>query len=191
MKSEKSKEIVNVSFLTESIFFLFLFYFLLLIPNANAGNERTIALVMKALSNPFFSKMEAGAKKYAIEEKIPLEIFGVERETDVERQISICENLITRGYGAIVIAPSDSKKLVPICKKAIEKNIIVINIDNPLHEGTMKQLGISIPFVGSDNRVGAGMIGTYIRDKLVGRGRVIVIEGIRGVGNCILQSKNG
>ena len=58
----------------------------------------------------------------------------------------ICENLISRGYGAIVIAPSDSKRLVPICKKAIEKNIIVINIDNPLHQETMAQLGVSIPF---------------------------------------------
>ncbi|MBM9521259.1 substrate-binding domain-containing protein [Desulforhopalus vacuolatus] len=189
MKSKKNKEIVNFSFLTAFIFLLFMFNLLLFIPNANAGNEGTIALVMKALSNPFFSKMEEGAKKYAIEENIPLEVFGVERETDVERQIGICENLISRGYGAIVIAPADSKKLVPICKKAIEKNIIVINIDNPLHQETMKQLGVSIPFVGSDNRVGAGMIGTYFKDKLAGQGRVIVIEGIRGVENAELRKK--
>ena len=171
------------------MFFLFLLHLIFFIPNADAGNERTIALVMKALSNPFFSKMEEGAKKYAIEENIPLEVFGVERETDVERQIGICENLISRGYGAIVIAPADSKKLVPICKKAIEKNIIVINIDNPLHQETMKQLGISIPFVGSDNRIGAGMVGTYLKDKLAGQGRIIVIEGIRGVENAELRKK--
>lgn len=171
------------------LFFLLLLHLIFFIPNADAGNERTIALVMKALSNPFFSKMEEGAKQYAIEENIPLEVFGVERETDVERQIGICENLISRGYGAIVIAPADSKKLVPICKKAIEKNIVVINIDNPLHQETMKQLGVSIPFVGSDNRIGAGMVGTYLKNKLAGQGRIIVIEGIRGVENAELRKK--
>ena len=97
-----------------------------------AGNEKTVALVMKALSNPFFSKMEEGARVYAQEQNIRLEVFGVERETDIERQIGIVDNLIARGYGAIVIAPVDSKKLVPICKKAIDRGIVVINIDNPL-----------------------------------------------------------
>ncbi len=189
MKSEKNKEIVTVYFLTAFLFLLFTFHLFLFVPKASAGNERTIALVMKALSNPFFSKMEEGAKKYAIEENIPFEVFGVERETDVERQIGICENLISRGYGAIVIAPADSKKLVPICKKAIEKNIIVINIDNPLHQGTIKQSGISIPFVGSDNRQGAGMVGAYLRERLAGQGRIIVIEGIRGVENADLRKK--
>jgi hypothetical protein len=31
--------------------------------------------------------METGAREYAQEENIPLEVFGVERETDMERQI--------------------------------------------------------------------------------------------------------
>jgi ABC-type sugar transport system substrate-binding protein len=149
-----------------------------------AGNEKKVALVMKALSNPFFSTMETGAKKYAEGENIPLEVFGTERETDVERQIGIVENLISRGYGAIVIAPADSKKLVPVCAKALAKNIVVINIDNPLHKETMERYSLSIPFVGSDNYAGARMVGDYIKRKLNGRGRVIVIEGIRGVENA-------
>ncbi len=152
-----------------------------------ASNAKKVALVMKALSNPFFSTMEAGAKKYAQQENIPLEVFGTERETDVERQIGIVENLISRGYGAIVIAPADSKKLVPICAKALKKNIVVINIDNPLHKETMEQHGLSIPFVGSDNHAGARMVGDYIKKKMNGRGRVIVIEGIRGVENADLR----
>ena len=152
-----------------------------------AANEKKVALVMKALSNPFFSTMESGAKKYAQQENISLEVFGTERETDVERQIGIVENLISRGFGAIVIAPVDSKKLVPICAKALDKNIVVVNIDNPLHRVTMAQYSLSIPFVGSDNHAGAKLVGAYIKRKLKGRGRVIVIEGIRGVENADLR----
>jgi ABC-type sugar transport system substrate-binding protein len=152
-----------------------------------AANEKKVALVMKALSNPFFSTMESGAKQYAQRENIPLEVFGTERETDVDRQIGIVENLISRGYGAIVIAPADSKKLVPICAKALEKNIVVVNIDNPLHKESVEQHSLSIPFVGSDNHAGAKLVGDYIKRKLKGRGRVIVIEGIRGVENAELR----
>ena len=54
------------------ILFLSILHLLFFISDAEAGNERTIALVMKALSNPFFSKMEEGAKKYAMEENILL-----------------------------------------------------------------------------------------------------------------------
>lgn len=189
MKTEQQIR-VPIFFVSKTfIFILFVLQIIFFIPNAQAGNERTIALVMKALSNPFFSKMEEGAKQYALEENIPLEVFGVERETDVERQIGICENLISRDYGAIVIAPADSKELVPICKKAIEKHIVVVNIDNPLHQETMTRLNISIPFVGSDNRTGGGMIGKYIQNKLAGRGEILVVEGIQGVENAELRKQ--
>jgi len=55
-----------------------------------AGNEIKVAFVMKALSNPFFSTMEAGAEKYAQRENIPLEIFGTEHETDVATLTDRC-----------------------------------------------------------------------------------------------------
>jgi len=97
------------------------------------------------------------------------------------------ENLISRGYGAIVIAPADSKALVPVCKTALEKGIVVVNIDNPFHQSTLERNGISIPFVGSSNQEGGALVGEYIRRKLEGKGRVIVIEGIRGVENAELR----
>ncbi len=160
---------------------------LLISQPAAAHSNNKIALVMKALSNPFFSAMEHGAKEYARNSGAALDIFGVERETDVAHQIAIMENIIAQKYQAIVLAPADSKRLIPVCKKALENNIIVINIDNPLHQPTLKKQNISIPFVGSDNRVGAGLVGKYIRNKLNRKGRVLIIEGIRGVENADLR----
>ena len=155
---------------------------------ADASGERRIALVMKALSNPFFSKMAEGARSFALSAGAPLDIFGIERETDVDRQISIIENLIAReNYGAIVIAPADSVRLLPVCRKAMEKGIAVINIGNPFRKKSMTDLDISIPFVGSDNSRGAAMVGEYVRKKLKGAGKVMVIEGIRGVDNADLR----
>jgi ABC-type sugar transport system substrate-binding protein len=170
-------------------YFIILILSLLTTSAIAAGNENKVALVMKALSNPFFIKMEEGARQYAEKNEIPLEVFGVERETEITRQIGIVENLIARKYGAIVIAPVDSKKLIPVCKKAIDQGILVINIDNPFHEALMNKINLSIPFVGSDNYQGASLVGNYLRKKLGKKGRVLVIEGIKGVENADLRKK--
>jgi ribose transport system substrate-binding protein len=153
----------------------------------SATNKDKIALVMKALSNPFFFKMEAGAKEYAHENDIHLEIFGTELETDIERQLGIFDNLVSRGYGAIVIAPIDSRKLAPALKKAIDQGIVIVNIDNPLDKDIQAQYGLDIPFVGSDNAKGGALIGDYLRRQLHGKGKIIVIEGIRGAKNGELR----
>ncbi len=153
----------------------------------DVANKGKIALVMKALSNPFFSKMEAGAKDYADENGITLEVFGTEMETDLEHQMSIVDNLIARGYGAIVIAPIDSRKLLPTLKKAVTQGIVVINVDNPLDPVIQARDGLTIPFVGANNTKGAGLVGAYIRHQLHSRGRIITMEGISGARNSELR----
>ena len=169
-------------------FFIFFCGAGLFIPSAViARNDYTIALVMKALTNPFFAKMEQGAKKFAAENDIPLEVFGIINETDTSHQISIMESLISRNIRAIVLAPADSKKLVPVCKKAVEKGITIINIDNPLDDKRLEKAGLSIPFVGSNNHTGGALLGDYIKQQLKGKGRVLVLEGIRGVANGELR----
>lgn len=181
---------MKIKFQTIIICYFLLFSFLAILPNqVEANNSGKIALVMKSLANPFFAKMEEGAHQYAVTNNVPLEIFGVNRETDVAMQIAIVEDLISRGYGSLVIAPADSKKLVPICERALKKGMKVINIDNPLHGPSLKKLGITIPFVGSDNRVGASMVADYLKRRLNGKGKVIVLEGIRGVENADLRKQ--
>ena len=169
-------------------FFIFLCAASLYFPlTVMADNDNTIALVMKALTNPFFAKMEQGGKNFAGENDIPLEVFGILNETDTAHQISIMESLISRNIRAIVLAPADSKKLVPVCKKAVEQGITLINIDNPLDHGLLAKAGLNIPFVGSNNQTGGALIGEYIKRQLNGQGHVLVIEGIRGVENAELR----
>jgi ribose transport system substrate-binding protein len=60
--------------------------------------------------------------------------------------------MILAKVNALVIAPADSKALVPVIKKAVDAGIIVINIDNQLDPQIVKSKNISVPFVGPDNR---------------------------------------
>lgn len=154
-----------------------------------AAEPFSLALVMKSLSNPYFIEMERGAKIAADEYGVDLEIFGVERATDLEQQIDIMEGLIARHVDAIIIAPVDSKKLFPVCMKAIEQGITLINVDNPLCSEFQVLSDITIPFVGPDNRLGAYELGQYVAGAIGGTGDVAVIEGIRDAQNNEIRTK--
>lgn len=107
-------------------------------PDATA--KPRIALVMKSLANEFFQTMESGAKRHQEESKsYELLSNGIKDEKDVTRQIDLVEQMAAQGVDAIVIAPADSKALIPVLEKVRKQNIIVVNIDNRLDEDADKR----------------------------------------------------
>jgi ribose transport system substrate-binding protein len=148
---------------------------------AHAEEKPKVALVMKSLANEFFRTMEDGAKDYqkAHPGDFDLVANGIKNETDTGEQIRIVEQMVNSGAKALVIAPADSKALVSAVKKAMDQGVIVINIDNRLDPELLKSKGISVPFVGPDNRKGARMVGDYLaKEKLKAGDQVGIIEGV-------------
>src|SRR5262249_4317888 len=113
-----------------------------------------LALVMKSLANEFFSTMAEGARKHheAHASDYDLIVNGIKNETDLAEQVNVVEQMIAQRVNAIVIAPADSKALVTVLKRAQEAGVLVVNIDNKLDSDALKQAGLTIPFVGPDNR---------------------------------------
>ena len=145
-----------------------------------AADKPKVALVMKSLANEFFRTMEDGAKAHnkASGGAYTLVSNGIKNETDTAAQIKMVEQMITQKADAIVIAPADSKALVAVLKTAIDKGILVINIDNQLDAAAQKEKGIQIPFVGPDNRAGAKLVGDYLAKTLKSGDKVGILEGV-------------
>jgi ribose transport system substrate-binding protein len=139
-----------------------------------------IALVMKSLANEFFGTMAAGAKQHAAAHAADFDLLvnGIKNETDLGEQVSLVEQMIASGVNAIVIAPADSKALVPVLKRAAAAGIVVVNIDNRLDAAALKDAAIAVPFVGPDNRAGAAAVGGVLAAKLARGDEVAIIEGI-------------
>src|SRR5437899_2659285 len=139
-----------------------------------------IALVMKSLANEFFSTMADGAKKHqaANAGSYDLIVNGIKNETDLAEQVNLVEQMIARQVNAIVIAPADSKALVTVLKRASDAGILVVNIDNKLDADVLKQSGLTVPFVGPDNRAGARKVAEALVKKLSPGDKVAIIEGI-------------
>jgi len=156
------------------------------------GHKYRIALVMKSLANEFFQTMEKGAIAHQRQHSAEYDLIanGIKDEQDVARQVQLVDQMIAQKVDAIVIAPADSQALVGVCKRAVDRGIVVVNIDNKFDEAVLKEKGVKIPFVGPDNRKGARLAGEYLAKRLKPGDKVALIEGIPGAINGI-QRKLG
>lgn len=151
-----------------------------------AQEKPTIALVTKSLANEFHQTLLNGSvedqKKRS--DEYNLIANGIKNEGDVSGQIQLVEQMIVRKVDALVLAPADSKALIPVVKKAIDAGIIVINIDNVLDRDILKEKGIFLPFVGPNNRQGAKLVGDFLATKLQKGDEVAIVEGIPTADNA-------
>ena len=147
----------------------------------DAAAKPRIALIMKSLANEFFSTMAEGAKAHqaAHADRYELVVNGIKDERDLSRQVALVDEMVSSGIDAIVIAPANSQALVPVLKRAKAAGVVVINIDNRLDAGVLAEEGVSIPFVGPDNKAGAKKVAAHLAAGLQPGDAVAILEGIR------------
>jgi len=149
--------------------------------SAQAADTPRVALIMKSLANEFFSTMADGARSHQAEhaDEYELIVNGIKDERDLSRQVALVDEMVNSGVDAIVIAPADSKALVPALRRAKEAGVVIVNIDNRLDTDVLEQEGVAIPFVGPDNKAGAKQVGDFLATKLGEGDEVAILEGIR------------
>jgi ribose transport system substrate-binding protein len=136
---------------------------------------------MKSLANEFFSTMAEGAKQHQSQnsQQYELVVNGIKDERDLARQAAIVDEMIAAKVQAIVVAPADSKALVPVLRRAKLAGLVVVNIDNKLDEEILKAESLAVPFVGPNNLLGAKSVGQHLAKSLKPGDQVAVLEGIR------------
>jgi ribose transport system substrate-binding protein len=140
---------------------------------------------MKTLTNPFFVEMEKGARQAQQATGIDLQVQTATQETSIEQQIQLVEQEIQAKAKAIVIAPGDSMRLVPVLKKAQDAGIHVVNIDNRLSAQAMQAVGMKpVPFISINNEEGAYKAAKHVADQITKPTEVAILEGIRTADNA-------
>lgn len=149
-----------------------------------------VALIMKSLANEFFLTMEKGARAHqrANPARYTLIANGIKDEADTGGQIRLIEQMIVARVNAIVVAPSDSRALVAAVKRAQQAGIVVVNIDNQFDPAALKEKGISVPFVGPQDRKGAQAVAAHVAKGLKAGDKVAIIEGLPNANNSRLRS---
>ena len=164
---------------------------------SNGGSESVnktpiVALVMKSLANEFFVNMAAGAEAHHIVNSQDYELIvnGIRNESNLAQQVALVDQMISSGVDAIVIAPADSRALIPALARAESAGIVVINIDNRLEPEILAEYDLQIPFIGPSNLAGAKMVGDFALEGLASNSEVAILEGITSAFNSI-QRRTG
>ncbi|MFA0752756.1 MAG: hypothetical protein IMHGJWDQ_000518 [Candidatus Fervidibacter sp.] len=142
-----------------------------------------IAIVPKALTGEYWVRCKKGAEAAAKQFGVRLTFIGPSAETEVDKQIDIVENLITRGVDAIGISPCDGKALVPVIEKAVAKGIPVVTVDSDAK--TNKRLA----YIGTDNEKAGEMAARELVKLMGGKGKVLIIQGVPGAENLMQRVK--
>ncbi|MHC4075949.1 MAG: ABC transporter substrate-binding protein [Planctomycetota bacterium] len=144
---------------------------------ANKGKDsekRRIAVIPKGTTHIFWQSVRAGAERAGKETGVEIFWNGPDRESDREKQIQIIEDFIVRKVSGIVLAPLDSKALVPSVERLYEKNIPCVIADSAIDTDKY------VSFVATDNYKGGVIAAQRMGKILSARGRIIVVKYVPG-----------
>jgi ribose transport system substrate-binding protein len=143
---------------------------------AGKGNTIEIALVTKALDSEWWQRVKSGAEEAArANPGVRLAVLAPEREVNIDQQVSILEDQITKGISALAVAPAGVSEILPVLDKAKAAGIPVLIVDTDVNWPS------KLSYIGADNRLGGQIAGEYIVKTLGGKGKVAVIRGILGI----------
>ena len=150
-----------------------------------------VALIMKSLANEFFVTMASAAEDHQEQHQDAYELIinGIKNESDLAQQVALVDQMIGIGVDAIVIAPADSKALVPALARARQGGIHVVNIDNRLDREVLEEYDLMIPFIGPNNRKGARDAANFALEQLPEGANVVILEGVITAQNAIERRK--
>lgn len=128
---------------------------------AAAQDDVSACLITKTDINPFFVKMKEGATAKAEELGVDLSTYAGKVDGDHETQQQAMESCIAAGVDGILITASDTKAIVPIVKRARDKDILVIALDTPLQPTDAADITFA-----TDNFEAGRLIGAWAKAKL-------------------------
>jgi fructose transport system substrate-binding protein len=135
---------------------------------AGCGDDResvTIGLITKQEANPFWVTMREIAEDTADEENVELLTATGRSDVDNESQVQAIEDMTEKGAKGILIAPADSRAIVPAIEKAREAGVVVIAVDTPTDP-----LSAVDALFATDNKRAGELVGQYAKAKVAEKG---------------------
>ncbi len=128
--------------------------------------RKTFAIIT-ILDIPFFADTLKGADE--IGKKLGVDIIQMNpKEWGPKVQVDLIEECIEKGVSGIALIPIDSPEVREAAKKAIEKGIEIVNIDNYLPDCGIREL------IGTDNFSAGLNLGESLIKCLNGKGNIVI-----------------
>ena len=79
------------------------------------NSDISVGIVVKTASNAHFQDIAYGAMLAGKDLGITVKVDNTATESDVDGQITKCENMISSGVDALILTPNDSSVQTPLC----------------------------------------------------------------------------
>ena len=150
--------------------------------SGGAAGGKKIDVIIKASDSSFWQVMLAGSKQAGGDFGLSVSTFGPTSETNIDEQVQLVENSISRGVAGIVIAPNSSSALNSAIDRARAAGIKVITVDTAVTTA-------SEGFIGTDNVKAGEQAGRKMCDFLTAAnkttGKVLVESSVAGIQSLV------
>lgn len=127
-------------------------------------------LISQEFDNPYWRKVEQGAKEAAKKYHVNIEYIGPLR-TNIDEQAKLLEKAIASRVDGIIVQSLNDARFTPLINKAIARNIPVITID------TDAPMSRRLAYVGTNNFEAGQLLGKAVASRVTGKKKIGVIIG--------------
>ena len=153
---------------------------------AQAEKQLRFAVAVKNLTNPYFVELARGAQEACDKYGIRMELQATTADTEIERQVQICDNFLVTRPDAILVTPLSSTAIIPFVKRANDAGVIFVNCDGQIDEAELKKINATVLTTVAADNITAGEEGARALIKhLNNSGKVAQLEGTAGVATAI------
>ncbi len=133
-----------------------------------------IAVVLKNFTNPFWLTHQKAAEEAGKDFGVPITVLAPTKPDNVEEQIRILEDLVSKKVDAVVLAPANTQAIAAGVQKLNAAKIPVV-FDNTRGSG-----GDFIAYIGADNILVGRTMAEEMVKRMSGKGKLLVLEGMPG-----------
>lgn len=151
---------------------------------APAAEAVKVGVLMKTMSDTFSNKLGESIEAYAAESYPDVELYLMDGQADVAKQISQAEDLIAKQVDVIVLNPQDADGSAQVLDLAAEAGIPVIEVNTE----TVRTDYVS--YIGSNDVMAGEIMGNFVMEQLgEAGGQYAILEGEIGQSAQILRAE--
>ena len=145
-----------------------------------------IDVIIKASDSSFWQVMLAGAKQAGDDFGLRVSTFGPTSETNIDEQVQLVENSVSRGAAGILLAANSSSALNSAIDRARKEGVKVITVDTAVTTATEG-------FIGTDNVKAGNQAGQrmckLLNDAGKTSGAVMIESSVAGIQSLVDRDK--
>ena len=148
---------------------------LLLLAGSASAQEKTLAIVVKGLDNPFFDLIRQGCEKAQAELKGGYRCYytGPASTSDEAGEVQIIDDLLTKGVAALAISPSNAPAVANVLRQR-KPTIPVMTIDADL---LAQDKALRKTYLGTDNYLMGVKLAEHLKKLKPNGGTLCLVLG--------------